>query len=214
MKPSEFIPEEIIDEWSTTHPGIRQELENQGYKFLGAGMDQQAYLEPGTGQVLKIFGTQSATLGSGGSKLSKDQKMFVYWANFCTEHSDNKFLPRFSGFERFIYDHHTYFQIRMEKLEHLHNQVGRVLWDLSCFIRRNDELEIPQLMTHFSTAHDLYYRQILNYMDPMELADLASTIRTLFEIGSDRGWTLDLHEQNYMVRPDNTIVIVDPWTIL
>jgi hypothetical protein len=49
MKPNEIIPEAIVDEWSTTDSGIIKHLQKQGYELLGRGVDQSAFLEPGTG---------------------------------------------------------------------------------------------------------------------------------------------------------------------
>ena len=60
MKIQDIIVEDqqVLDEFSTMARGIRKELEKKGYQALGAGVDQEAYLEPDGRTVLKIFGTQ------------------------------------------------------------------------------------------------------------------------------------------------------------
>ncbi len=82
MKIQDIIIEnqQVLDEFSTMARGIRKELEKKGYLALGAGVDQEAYLEPDGRTVLKIFGTQGNK-----KKLSADQKMFANCANFCQQ---------------------------------------------------------------------------------------------------------------------------------
>ena len=114
MKIQDIIIEDqqVLDEFSTMARGIRKALEKKGYRALGAGVDQEAYLEPNGQTVLKIFGTQGNT-----KKLSADQKMFAKWADFCQRNSDNPFLPKFSGWETFDYKGELYLQIRTEFLK-------------------------------------------------------------------------------------------------
>jgi hypothetical protein len=87
-----------LQEYSKTSNKVDKILKAKGYKRLGAGVDQTAYLEPGTGYVLKVFGTQ------GGESFSADQKMFFAWAKYCMKNTDNPFLPRFAGYESFVLD--------------------------------------------------------------------------------------------------------------
>ena len=103
MKIHEFIPEEQLDE-AIIDRKIKEILVNKGYKFLGAGVDQAAYLEPGSGQVLKIFGTQSANglTSSGKPQFTKGQRMFFFWAKYCMDRQNNPFLPKFYGFESYV----------------------------------------------------------------------------------------------------------------
>ena len=66
MKIQDIIVEDqqVLDEFSTMARGIRKALEKKGYEALGAGVDQEAYLEPDGKTVLKIFGTQGNTKNS------------------------------------------------------------------------------------------------------------------------------------------------------
>ena len=60
MRVSDFVSE------AYTSDAIIQHLQSKGYKKLGKGADQVVFLEPGTGLILKIFGTsgRGASLGA------------------------------------------------------------------------------------------------------------------------------------------------------
>jgi len=222
MKSTEFVTEnleeETLDEWSDTHPGIKKELKQKGYKFLGKGVDQSAYLEPGTGQVLKIFGTQSGTSGSGGHQLSDDQKMFVTWAKLCNKNADNPFLPKFSGFERFVFQDQTYFQIRQERLKEIGPAAGDWLETIALTIEDYG-------FTSAKAAVDLFRREaaenehrwgpdeylmLVKKLGEEETTRLIATIFSLNKIANQKGYTFDLHAGNFMMR-GKTPVITDPW---
>ena len=105
-------PTEILTEWSEIDHGIKTFLTNKGYRFLGDGADQAAFLQPDGQWVLKVFGTQNyahAPDTPWGEKdkptFSRDHMMFFYWVKYCQSHSDNKFLPKFGGFESFYWHH-------------------------------------------------------------------------------------------------------------
>src|SRR5258708_2521701 len=108
---------EIINEETTIDDGITKRLKELGYKFLGNGVDQQAWLEPSTGYVLKIFGTSSD------GTFSTSQKMFYRWAKFCEKNKDNEFLPKFYGIETFVFNNDNYIQFRQEKLVETTNKL-------------------------------------------------------------------------------------------
>ena len=219
MESNEFIEEEILDEWSDTHPGIKRELKKKGYKYLGAGVDQTAYLEPGTGLVLKIFGTQLMTSGSDGNQLSEDQKMFIIFAKFCITKKDNPFLPKFSGFERFVFEDQTYFQIRQERLKKVPRKLGRMLEDLADDIARSYQ-DANEFITnekaqaasddYYADSQDNIYYALISKFGEQETHRLIKTIFALNKIASQKGYTFDLHAGNYMMR-GNTPVITDPW---
>lgn len=205
------ITEEIVDEYSEKHPDIKKELKKKGYIRLGSGVDQEAYLEPGTGLVLKIFGTSSGTKGSGGQKISRNQKMFLVWAEFCMQHPQNKFLPKFYGFEKFVFNGHTYFQIRQERLTKM-GKFGQSLWDMADFIKYDHPRFEP------SKAFDEYVYgneagpKIVKELGEEDARKLFYTVQALQKIAKEKGFNLDLHDENWMWR-DNTPVAIDPWFI-
>ena len=207
MKTTDIITnEEIIDEWSNTDKGINAELKRQGYKFLGSGVDQSAYLEPGTGYVLKVFGTQPELKGKP-NKFSADHKMFFTWAKFCMANPDNPYLPKFFGYESFVFNNHNYLQIRQERL----TKSG----DLG------DSIESIADYLAYSTINELFTTRAVSYeIDALmavlgskeEVARFGKTIKALQKIGNKKGWDWDLHGGNVMKR-GKIPVIVDPWVV-
>jgi len=189
---NKVIDEQVLDEYSDHDSGIRKALEKKGYKFLGVGIDQMAYLEPSTGYVLKIFGTR------GGKDFSQDQKMFFKFAKFCMEHQDNPFLPRFYGHESFEFKGNTYLQIRTEQLF------------------KNKKLQ--QAVSNVSSAYWLISDKEKNIvMNAVKTPDryelLKSTLQKLYAKGTDNNYQWDLRSDNIMVRKDGTPVINDPWVV-
>ena len=124
MKASEITIDDLdpLVEFSKTDAGIHKELKDKGYIPIGQpGVDQTAYIEPGSGLILKIFGTRP-----GSKTFTKDQKMFFTWAKFCMDNSTNPFLPKFFGHESFTYKNSLYLQIRTERLQH-NPKLGRAI---------------------------------------------------------------------------------------
>lgn len=66
--------------------GIEDELKRQGYRFLGAGVDQQAWLAK-NGTIMKIFGSNRT------GKVSSGHKMFYEWEKFCKKWSHSHLVP-------------------------------------------------------------------------------------------------------------------------
>ena len=198
-----IIEIEQIDEYSDNHVDITKILRTKGYKKLGQGVDQMAFLEPSTGQVLKIFGTQVNTRGSGGKTFSRDQKMFFTWAKYCKANKKNPFLPKYSDFTNFVFDDHTYLQIRMERLQEI-GKLGRNCATAALFVERN--LNFYDI-DHITAAYiDKYLKKRLG----KNLDLFIRTIYQVYKMAEDYGWAKDLHHNNFMKR-GNTPVIVDPW---
>jgi hypothetical protein len=215
MRVNEFITEsldeEILDEYSMMSPGIKAALLDKGYKFLGQGVDQAAYIEPGTGHILKIFGTQ------GKQSFSRDHKMFFEWAAFCEKHQDNKFLPRFYGHESFMWKAETrktpsrYLMIRTEQL-HESGRLGKAVARLATLIARHGSVSeaLHQLNTFYDDAN---YILGLHLPEIGEIHELAETMYSLYNLGKQHGWRWDLHDGNVMMRSDETPVLNDPWVV-
>jgi hypothetical protein len=198
-----------LQEYSTTSSKIDKILKAKGYKRLGAGVDQTAYLEPGTGYVLKVFGTQ------GGESFSADHKMFFAWAKYCMKNSNNPFLPRFADYESFVLDGDRYLQIRQELLKPA-GRVGLVLEIFAEAIEEDDadtlrEAEIYVAEFNRSYVPDL--QKLKKQLGPKGLQLLFSTMLQVYLLGRRSGYNFDLHAGNFMARSDGTPVIVDPWVI-
>jgi hypothetical protein len=219
MKSNEIIPEEILDEYSNTDKSIIDHLTKQGYKLLGQGVDQTAFLEP-SGTVLKIFGTQGTTRAPGKDrekpKFSNDHKMFFRWAEYCNKNKNNPFLPKFSGFESFYWKDRVYLQIRQEMLKPIDGRVGSLLSKFTEAIY-GDYLEtLPELdkwMAKFAPSYVPDLQQLKKQLGPKGLQLLLSTMLKLYRVSESRGYEFDLHAGNFMARADGTPVILDPWVI-
>lgn len=199
-----------LTEYSTTSKKIDRILKAKGYKKLGAGVDQTAYLEPGTGYVLKVFGTQ------GGETFSRDHRMFFAWAKYCMKNSSNPFLPRFAGYDSFVLDGDRYLQIRQEALQPI-GTLGRVL-DLMA--QSIDDGGAKSLDEAEEYVEDYGYNTDIKNLEKLrkQLGDnglelFFSTMLRLYSTGEKNGWFFDLHSGNFMRRADGTPVIVDPWVL-
>jgi hypothetical protein len=212
----------FITEWSHTPDSITKYLQAKGYKKLGNGVDQTAFLEPGTEQVLKVFGSHYSGHNEG-------HDMFAYWAKYCKDHSKNPFLPKFSGWTNFTYgkDGKDYLQIRMEKLQKLPPKLSNALGMISGYIEDGDPQKIKKLVLKQlgSKQKDLENESALYIKDFDEINQLAillgeekfnlllDTIISLCKIANQRDYNFDLHGSNFMHRNDGTPIIVDPWVV-
>ena len=217
MKAHEFIiDEEIIDEWSDIHSDIKKDLKKKGYKFLGSGVDQMAFLEPGSGLVLKIFGTQDY-LHSKPDSFSDDHKMFFIWAKFCMKNPNNPFLPKFYGYESFVYDNCNYLQIRQEQLKES-GDIGDYVSSASEYMRYGLSAKELFALAKKQSKHDdsddedgySEVIQCIQLLGEKGALLLLKTLEQLRAIGKEHKWIWDLHDENVMCR-GKTPVIIDPW---
>ena len=207
MKVQDIIVEDqqVLDEFSTMHHGIRKALEKKGYRALGAGVDQEAYLEPNGQTVLKIFGTQGNT-----KKLSADQKMFAKWADFCQRNADNPFLPKFSGWETFNYKGELYLQIRTEFLKPS-GELGRAIAQLGSALD-NGVADYYTLKTYRGT--DREYKRVSNAVGEQNIPLLLNTLLELIhKTQKKKNYNWDLHAGNIMLRPNGQPVLNDPYVL-
>ena len=210
---------EITNEWSNTNPGIRNALEKKGYQYLGAGLDQTAYLEPSTGQVLKIFGADDE-----GRTQNPGHKMFETWVAYCQANAGNPFLPKFSGWKKFEFGGETYLQIRMERLDKFPYRWEEGLEVLSIAVDAGIPLETifgyvgndsngphGQGNLRVVTLRIEMINELVLHLGEEGMTQLYNTMKELHDIGRRSGWHWDLHYGNFMIRNDGTPVIVDPW---
>lgn len=207
------------------HVGISQALAKKGYKYLGGGIDKQAYLEP-NGQVYIVFGYRK-----GVEDFSPDQRMFINWINYCNRHQDNPHLPRFSAFETFQFQGKNYIQARMETLQELPKTVGTLVGQIDQVTKQigrgNFESAYKKIKAYaeFASAEDYYapdynpqyFEDIQEVIDllggPQQADGLLKTVYEVSRFARRNNFTVDLHSGNYMQRPDGTIVVNDPFVI-
>jgi hypothetical protein len=215
------VKEDDLDEMAgKINVGISQYLAKKGYKYLGGGIDKQAYLEPG-GQVYIVFGYRQGTIFD----FSPDQRMFVNWINYCNKNSNNPHLPRFSGFESFEFQGRRYIQARMEALRELPGEVGNLVGNIEEAVRKlrknNYDTAFNTLINYAQHSsyedEDPYYYEIENTMELLGGAEAAKnllkTVKTVQQFARKHNYSIDLHRGNYMQRPDGTIVVNDPFVI-
>ena len=212
---------EIITEWSHTDFDIIKALKKKGYKYLGRGVDQTAFVEPSTGYVLKIFGTQQGTSNT----LTKDHQMFFDWYEFCQKNKGNPFLPQFYGHDSFTFKGHRYLQFRTERMFPLTSELGYAVEavanhamrvnNVEKFIRDNVDRGEYQRDT---LPHPAAYQpgdqlaHLVAMLGKAGLVKLYNTIRWVVEYGrKKRNYKIDLHSGNFMLGHDGEIVINDPW---
>ena len=210
MRAQEFVNEQELEEFSTTDKGIRSALEAKGYQFLGKGVDQTAYLEPGTGLVLKVFGTQGNR-----RDFSPDQKMFFTWYDYCTNHSDNPFLPRFYGHDSFMWNNNRYLMIRTEPLKKTQGPIRFALDDLGHKIRnwftQYKNLTVKGFINSFQRNYPREYAILEKKLGVEGMPLMVSTLDELWKLGQSQGYHWDMHGGNFMQRSDGTPIINDPW---
>ena len=204
------------------HGSVRKELISKGYKYLGSGIDKQAFLEPGTGQILVIFGYGKWSKG----KFSPDQLTFANWAKYCQQHSNNPHLPRFSGWESFDYKGQRYLQIRMEPLKELPQNIKDIVTWLDVYVNEKGKIDSEQVAKKIGShgveefdydKGDFYQKKfkakkIIEYFGGAKAASgLMKTVQIAKRMANKEDVTLDLHGGNYMQRADGTIVVNDPF---
>lgn len=198
---------------------IQEYLENKGYKFIGAGIDQTTWLEPGTGLILKVFGADESK-GPGPLKLSYAQKMFKVFADYCMKHDSNKFLPNFLGWTPFKFKGKTYLQIRMERLFPItDDDVSEALAGIGFEAPLSDDYE-SFLEYHFKRRNvDAGLEKLVLHIGKEGFKQLWMTIYDLSEEAKRKGFSevsgdaMDLHNDNFMYGSDGHIVINDPYYV-
>jgi len=212
MKAIEFINEAMIDR------GIGNHLRDKGYKKIGSGADQSAWLEPNTGLILKIFGTAEwSTAG----ELTKAQRAFKKFADYCMANQNNPFLPQFLGWEKFEYKGSNYLQIRCERLFEFSNKGKTQDWarELALIAEwAGDGKTVAEYIKFRESKKSYYempesqYRELMTYIGGEDkLALLWNTIKDLNRIAHSGEFNVDLHPGNFMLGSDGHIVISDPF---
>ncbi len=209
---------QIINEKSHIDPDIIDALIDKGYTQIGQGVDQTAFLEPETGLVLKIFGTQDNARAPNSEnskpKFSRDQKMFFTWAKYCNDNSSNPYLPKFSGFESFYWNSKVYLQIRQELLFKLDKITAMLCREMARYATAEYDFDrTADFMSSPEYWHQGAWDHLVNTLGSKGLRVLYKTIDNLDDIANQMRYELDLHQDNFMARADGTPVIVDPWVV-
>lgn len=208
MRAQEFITEAGMD------PGIDRALKQKGYTKQGRGTDQNVYLEPGTGMIMKIF--RSSRSGEGSNKITPGQNTFKAFADYCLAHPDNEFLPNFTGWETFKFHGYIYLQIRMERLfkldadwgDFLENLSGQAMFSKDAF---HKDLFIKDAVNDDEEFDQTSAGEMLSMLGSEGFNKLWDTVYELGQIAKSGGFKVDLHGGNFMLGSDGHIVISDPF---
>ena len=225
MKISEVLNEAYTDQ---TINGI---LKKKGYKFLGSGVDQTAFLAP-DGMILKIFGT-SRSSKEGSLELTKAQQTFKAYADYCKAHPNNPFLPQFSDWNMFTFKGKPYLQIKMERLFPFRGGADGIDEVLERLADRAEISKSPGAKQKFintftnergeydnanyrpDSVHPkmgLAFKKLIGLIGEDGFNQLWDTIYDLRQVSKKlRLHGLDLHSGNFMLGSDGQIVISDPF---
>jgi hypothetical protein len=217
-----MLSKEFLVELSAIGPGVVKTLKQKGYTLLGKGVDMQAWLEPKTGLILKIFGFALNRDYSG--ELSRAQHSFKLFADYCQKNSNNPFLPEFFGWEQFKFDDEMYLQIRMERMFPLSGNMktwGEVLNNISEYAEDDNSPGTKQkfLDEYFPEQEPDHpyngtpYEEVLAHLGKDGFNTLWNTCYDLGQIARKNRFILDLHPGNFMLGSDGHIVISDPFYI-
>ena len=232
------LDEEQIDEFSYTSANITNYLKEKGYKWLGSGVDQTAFLTPNGQMVLKIFGTgRVKPIKKNAARFSADQLMFFQWADYCAKNSSNPFLPRFITGEGgrpwapFDFEGRRYLQIWQERLYKLDQRTSQNLSMLSELPSQMEghqftAREINSILTGrmddlLDTYEDYFFsdwdinliRRMVKQYGVKKFLQLFSAMGELDKIANKNHWVFDLHEGNFLRRQNGHPVIADPWVV-
>lgn len=209
---------------------IKNQLEQQGYKFIDHGAEHSVWLGP-DGYVYKIMPpryirsevAQELQYGNVSPEqiyLTHSQRAFLEWVDYCRAHPNNPFLPYYDDWQTYIRPvtrnlqgkettrYYVYIQCRTERLFPLPKSWKDSMSNLS--IRMKHYEPIDSIIDDPKGAIE-----ILSHIGnkPNEFPLLYRTVQHLQRWAEIHGYRLDLHGDNYMVGEDGQIVINDPFFI-
>ena len=186
---------EIVE--STDVPSIAWKWAREnGFSLAGEG-DAAVVFKKGN-IAHKIYGYDSD-----GRVPAPDQEMILLYVNYCKQHSDNPYLPKF-GNVKYIDNDKQLLAVETELLQpstDLSEYLSTYFWD-------KDFEDDPVAADGARESLD----QISNFMSDNEIEEFFSTLNNVLRLGGPHGYTQDINPQNIMMR-GKTPVINDPWTL-
>lgn len=207
-----------LDEYSYLDPKLINVLEKKGFRWLGEGADQAAYLAPGGQAVLKIFGAGFRRTPKTGGR-TRGQEMFETWAKYCQSHPDNPYLPKFLPGEGgevwrpFDFGGRRYLQIWQEYLPQIDRRLNQSLMILDNVIAYDGISAVSGEQLEDRARKYSYVNILRRHLGPRGFKLMAHTLDELRKLAKANGYRPDLHQDNFRSRADGTPVIMDPWTI-
>lgn len=154
---------------------LNQFMEAHGFSLLGTGNYGTVYEHPGYNYIIKVFMRDTA---------------YLTWVNYCMQHQDNPYLPKFRG--RVIKITDIFYAIRVEKLQYvLHRTNTKQVLDSWVYTLAKLKGEVvPEGKEYLSTDGQL--NQVLDFI--LQHPKLK-----------------DIHAGNVMTRGNSQLVIIDPF---
>ena len=148
--------------------------------------------------------------------------------NFCKKHPELPNLPHFidiggQGHAVFEINGTPYRQIAMERLQPIPNDSFEeaMVWMLADLAKYRSswpsivkQLGKPESWAGYPGTENISNEVVKRFVDPVvnkQYGILYLTMSRLYHSGLKSGLGWDLHTENAMLRPDGTIVIVDPY---
>jgi hypothetical protein len=209
-----MLSKEFITEGSAISPFLVQDMKRKGYTLMGKGQDMQAWLEPRTGFIVKIFG--SNLYGD-----NRAQQSFKHFATYCMRHKDNPFLPNIIEWKPFTFQEEDYLLIKMERLFPLKGQFlawGEALEMMSEAAEhdgsaRGKQKFLDEFMSKngASEYENNEVAEIITHIGQEGFDHLWKALADLAKIATQYRYIYDLHAKNFMLGSDGHIVISDPF---
>lgn len=203
---------EFIDESRRPSPGfINSQVNKKLWKKVGSGTDVSVW------QHINDSDTVVKIVGGGKMPVWKDGTAVIMFANFCVDHAaTNKHLPKVLAINT---DDPEVCQIRVERLLPLPGDSNNMGYHLE---------QLAKLVSIGYYGNADYVAQLKNNVqeemnelgldNTNSLSDLISTIRLVVDSAGSYAKKFgiakplfDVHSDNWMMRPDRTIVLSDPW---
>lgn len=196
---------------------VLDQMKAKGYKVLGKGIDKAAFMDDNH-NVIVIIGPIDL-------QNRKRAELFLEWAKFCQKRKSNPYLPDIIDYTEFEAPFGSKFlQVKMEKMfparKNLGPEVEHLLDDLATFAHRagnnlekfKDQISNYAVMPTWNGDDEKPVKATLKTL--MHIPDFELFAVTLFDViqtGKKLGYTIDLHDANYMLSSNGELVIVDPW---
>lgn len=189
-------------------------LDNEGYQYLGSGVDQSAYYDPKTDMVLKFVCCERASY-----HIEKVVKFFA-------ENPCNYFPKVFSmGWVNVAGENHfCYF---VEKLESDRDEVSNVAERLRDFMSNNGFYDKETTPDMIQSSYDKLAGDMVQYLDKFRFTrdaikryginvnEFANIMLKTLIMGKSNGFSIDMHNGNWMIRTlkngKKNLVLNDPF---
>ena len=213
----------FITEGPNPRPQIRQAMNDNGYRLLGAGLDVMIFKRPDESTLIKVVAPEDYDTGSIAALIRANEA----WWKYCLKHANNPHLMKFSRarLPPIVVDGQEFPQYRIENLEELseaeHNlclEMYRAITDYGYtfdeYVGRYYDDQINDRIQR--KAHPRVIRALENNRERARtLQSLFVTMQRVRDMGLSLGFeftiTIRPEQISMMKRKDDTLVITGSW---